>query len=165
AGAGLGYLASGEKNIQAFAQHFAKVSIGPDKLNQQRHVNFLKDAATAKAHMRRHAEIIAPKFNAVLKTLAAGLAGCKMGDWNEPEGGYFISFDARPGLAKKIVALAAEAGVKLTPAGATFPKGNDPQDQNIRLAPTFPALDEVQRAIEVFVNCVQIASLEDVLDS
>ncbi|MBT8139941.1 MAG: aminotransferase class I/II-fold pyridoxal phosphate-dependent enzyme [Gammaproteobacteria bacterium] len=163
AGSGISYLASSETTKQAFAKHLAKVSIGPDKLNQQRHVNLLKDAATAKAHMRRHAEILAPKFNAVLQALDAGLAGCNMGDWSEPEGGYFVSFDARPGLANKIVALAAEAGVKLTPAGATFPYGRDPEDRNIRLAPSFPALEEVQRAAEVFVNCVQIASLEDAL--
>lgn len=165
AGAGLGYMASAEQTIKAFAGHYAKTSIGPDKLNQQRHINFLRDAKTAQQHMAGHAAIIGPKFEAVLSQLQASLGECGMGSWSEPKGGYFVSFDSLPGLAGKIVALAAEAGVKLTPAGATFPLGQDPEDKNIRLAPSFPPLEEVQRAVEVFVICVQLASVEQALQS
>lgn len=165
AGAGLGYMASSETTIAEFARHFAKTSIGPDKLNQQRHVDFLKDRENTEAHMRRHAEIIAPKFSAVLQALDESLSGCGMGEWSKPDGGYFVSFNTLPGLARKVVALSAEAGVKLTPAGATFPLGLDPQDRNIRLAPTFPGLQEVKDAMQVFVNCVQLASVEQALQS
>ncbi|MGB5324878.1 MAG: aminotransferase class I/II-fold pyridoxal phosphate-dependent enzyme [Pseudomonadales bacterium] len=165
AGAGLSYMASSESTVAAFNAHFAKTSIGPDKINQQRHIDFLRDRSTTEAHMQKHAGILAPKFEAVLEALESCLRDCGMGDWSQPEGGYFISFDTRPGLARKVIALAAEAGVKLTPAGATFPYGRDPEDKNIRLAPSFPPLEEVQRAVSVFITCVQLASLEQALEN
>ena len=159
AGAGVGYMASGAETIDGFSRHFALASIGPDKINQMRHVQFLRDTDTVRAHMAKHAAIIAPKFAAVNDSLERHLGGRGMGQWSVPTGGYFVSFDTRPGLAKQVVALAAEAGVKLTPAGATFPHGDDPDDANIRIAPTYPALDAVVDAMEVFVNCVALTSL------
>ena len=163
AGAGIGYMASSKQTIAAFRKHFAMASIGSDKLNQQRHINFLGDLASTKDHMALHAEIMAPKFEAVAKTLHDHLDGSDVGVWSNPQGGYFVSFDTRPGLAKKVVALAAEAGVKLTPAGATFPNGYDPEDKNIRLAPSFPEIGEVNKAMQVFVNCVKLASVEQAM--
>lgn len=165
AGAGIGYMASSESNIAGFTQHFGKASIGPDKINQQRHVTFLKDLGTIQSHMARHAEIIAPKFAAVADNLETHLAGTGMGEWNAPTGGYFVSFETRPGLATEVVRLANEAGVKLTPAGATYPHGNDPKDSNIRIAPTYPGLEDVNNAMAVFVNCVTIASLRQQLET
>lgn len=158
AGAGIGYMASGPSNIKAFTQRFGKASIGSDKINQYRHIKFLKNRDNVLAHMRKHAALIAPKFAVVEKILSENFSANDMGEWNSVEGGYFISFNTRKGLAKKIVSLAAEAGVKLTPAGATFPLGKDPEDRNIRIAPTYPSLDELEKAMEVFVNCVKLAS-------
>ncbi len=165
ASAGIGYMASSEANIKGFIQHFGKASIGPDKSNQMRHVKLLKDLANVQQHMAKHAKIITPKFAAVKKSLEENIGGTGMGDWNNPNGGYFVSFNTRPGLAKKVISLAAEAGVKLTPAGATYPEGNDPQDTNIRIAPTYPELDDVEAAMAVLVNCVLLASIEQKLVS
>lgn len=162
ASAGIGFMASSEQTIARFTHHFSMASIGSDKLNQLRHIEFLKDLPTTLAHMQKHAAIIRPKFEAVKQALAK-LNGTGMGDWNDPDGGYFISFNTRDGLASVIVDLAAEAGLKLTPAGATFPLGKDPKNRNIRIAPTLPALAEVSSAMEVFVNCVKLASLRDKL--
>ena len=159
AGAGVAFVAMSESNRKSFLKNMAFTSIGPDKLNQQRHIELLKDEVGVKAHMKQHAAIIKPKFDAVLSRLEKGLADADFGQWTQPQGGYFISFDSRPGLAGEIIKLAAEAGVKLTPAGATFPYGKDPQDCNIRLAPTFPSLQEVEQASDVFVSCVRLATL------
>ena len=163
AGAGIGYMASSEANIKGFTKHFGMASIGSDKLNQMRHVRFLQDQAGIAAHMAKHATIIASKFAAVADSLEAHIANTGMGEWSNPEGGYFVSFDTKPGLAKAVVALAAEAGVKLTPAGATFPNGNDPLDNNIRIAPTYPELADVENAMAVFVNCVKLATVKQKL--
>lgn len=163
AGAGIGYMTSSETNIKGFSKHFGMASIGSDKLNQMRHVRFLQDRQQVEKHMAKHACIIAPKFKAVAGSLAKNIADTGMGEWSDPQGGYFVSFNTRPGLAKTVVALAAEAGVKLTPAGATFPEGKDPQDANIRIAPTYPELDDVENAMAVFVNCVQLASIRQKL--
>ncbi len=163
AGAGLAFLAASEANLKAFKAHWGVTTIGSDKLNQQRHVNFLKDMDTMRAHMRRHAERVRPKFAAVLETLQQQLGNRDMGRWTEPGGGYFVSFYTKPGLATEVVRLAAEAGVKLTPAGAAFPYGKDPDDQHIRLAPTFPGLDELKQAMEVFTLCVQLATVRQQL--
>jgi DNA-binding transcriptional MocR family regulator len=165
AGAGIGYMASSEANIAGFTQHFGKASIGSDKINQQRHVAFLKNIDTIHRHMAAHAEIIAPKFAAVADSLETQLADTGMGEWSKPNGGYFVSFETRPGLAAEVVRLASEAGVKLTPAGATYPHGNDPKDSNIRIAPTYPTLEEVKSAMAVFVNCVTVASLRQRLQT
>lgn len=160
AGAGVAFVGSSERNLAAFRAHLAFQTIGPDKVNQARHVRFLKDSETLSAHMSRHAALLKPRFDAVLGTLERELAGSGMGSWTTPQGGYFVSFDALPGLASEIVALAGNVGVKLTPAGATFPYGKDPDNRNIRLSPSFPAQDDVQASVDVFVLCVKIASIK-----
>ncbi|MDX1734625.1 MAG: aminotransferase class I/II-fold pyridoxal phosphate-dependent enzyme [Halioglobus sp.] len=159
AGAGVSFMASSEDNISALMAHLGYRTIGPDKINQLRHVRFFGDMGNLKAQMARHAAIIRPRFEAVLEVLERELAGSGMGSWLAPRGGYFISFDTLPGLAREVVRLAADVGVKLTPAGATFPYGEDPADRNIRLAPTFPALDDVVAAAEAFAVCVKLASV------
>ena len=163
AGAGVAFLSSSQENLAAFKQHLSFQSIGPDKVNQLRHVRLLKNTDGISAHMERHAELLRPRFEAVLETLERELSGKGMGEWLAPKGGYFVSFDSRPGLAKEIVRLAADIGVALTPAGATFPYGNDPDDTNIRLAPSFPSLEDVRATAEAFVVCVKLASVRQVM--
>ncbi len=160
ASAGVAFLASSAANIAALSKHLSYQTIGPDKVNQLRHVRFLRDTQGITDHMARHAELIKPKFEAVLSTLERELGGRGMGTWQSPLGGYFIAFDTLPGLAQEVVNLAAAAGVKLTPAGATFPYGKDPDDTNIRLSPTYPDLPAVETCAEVFAVCVQLASLQ-----
>ncbi len=159
AGAGVAFLSSSPDNLAALKAHLAFQTIGPDKVNQLRHVRFLRDEETLAAHMHRHTLLIRPRFEAVLETLERELAGTGMGRWTVPRGGYFISFDTLPGLAREVVGLADAIGVKLTPAGATWPYGQDPEDRNIRLAPTFPSLQDVQASVEAFVACVKLASV------
>lgn len=163
AGAGVAFVGGSPANLKSLQYHLGFTSIGPDKINQLRHVRFLRDMDNLNAHMQKHAAIMKPRFDAVLEQLDRELAGTGMGEWTRPRGGYFISFDARPGLAREIIRLAAGAGVKLTPAGATFPYGNDPEDKNIRIAPSYPALAELKKAVEVFVVCVKLASVRQVL--
>ena len=158
AGAGIAFMAASPANLSHFATRLAVQTIGPDKLNQLRHVRFLKDLPGIWAHMRRHAAIIRPKFEQVYQHLAEGLGGEGLGSWTTPRGGYFLSFDAPSGLAAEIVRIAGEAGVKLTPAGATFPYGRDPEDSNIRLAPTYPSLADIDQAMPVFVTAVTLAA-------
>lgn len=162
AGAGIAFLGTTGTNLASFKRYLDAMTIGPDKVNQLRHVKFLKDMPTVAGHMERHREILAPKFACVQSHLEQGLQG--IGRWTQPEGGYFVSFDARPGLARTIVRMAADAGVKLTPAGAAFPHGDDPEDANLRLAPSYPPLEEVDRAMSVFVTCVQLATVRQVLE-
>ena len=138
-------------------------TIGHDKVNQLRHVRFFKDLDGLHAHMRKHAALIRPKFELVLDALDRELGGCGIGTWTRPHGGYFISFDSMYGCAKAIVAKAKEAGVILTEAGATYPYGKDPHDSNIRIAPTYPTLEELGKAVEVFVLCVKLVSVEKLL--
>ena len=164
AGAGISFLATSTSQLAAFEKFLSDQMIGFDKVNQLRHVRFLKDIDGIKAHMAKHRDIIKPKFDLVLKKLEEHLAGKNMASWNSPRGGYFISLDTRPGLATTIISMAADAGVKLTPAGATFPYGKDPENTNIRLAPTFPGLAELESAMDVFVTCVELASLNAELD-
>jgi DNA-binding transcriptional MocR family regulator len=159
AGAGMSFAGMSKANLKAFSQHLGMSQIGPDKINQLRHVRFLKNSEGLKTHMRAHAAILKPRFDIVLKHLREGLGDAGVASWNEPQGGYFVSFDTLPGLAKEVVKLAAEAGVKLTPAGATYPYGKDPDNRNIRIAPSVPTLDEIDRAMAVFVNCVKLASV------
>jgi len=159
AGAGVAFLASSESNLKAFKAHLGYQSIGPDKVNQLRHVRFFRDAAGIRSHMDQHAALLRPRFEAVLATLERELAGSGMGDWISPQGGYFISFDTRPGLAREVVRLAAGIGVALTPAGATFPYGEDPDDKNIRLAPSYPSLEDVEATAAAFALCVKLASV------
>ena len=159
AGAGVAFMAASPANLSSFAKHLGVQTIGPDKVNQLRHVRYLRDADGIRAHMRRQASIVRPKFERVLHHLDAGLAADGLASWSRPRGGYFLSFEAPEGLAAEIVGLAGEAGVKLTPAGATFPYGRDRRDSNIRLAPTYPSLDEIDRAMPVFVTAVALAAV------
>ena len=163
AGGGISFLATSQANLAEFEKHLFVLTIGPDKVNQLRHARLFPNLDAIKEHMRKHAALLRPKFAAVLDHLEKGLAGSGLGTWSNPEGGYFISFSARPGLATEIIKLAAEAGVKLTPAGATFPYKQDPQNTNIRLAPSFPKLEELNKTMEVFVNCVKLASVRQKL--
>lgn len=160
AGAGIAFLGTSKDNIAKFAKNSSFSSIGPDKVNQLRHVKFLKDINNIKQHMRNHAELIKPKFDCVQKHLNELK---DMGEWSVPKGGYFISFNAQPGVASTSIKLAAGLGVKLTPAGATFPYGKDPEDRNIRIAPTFPSLKDVDQAMQAFVICVKLASCRELL--
>lgn len=163
AGAGLAFMGASVENLKHFKKHLGIVTIGPDKVNQLRHVKFFGDYKGLLAHMDKHAELLKPRFDAVISHLDSGIKNTDMGSWTVPQGGYFVSFDARPGLAKEIVKLADEVGVKLTPAGATFPYGKDPEDRNIRLAPSFPSLADINKAMEVFVLCVKLASVRQKL--
>ncbi|MDE6850925.1 MAG: aminotransferase, partial [Lachnospiraceae bacterium] len=140
-----------------------KRQIGHDKINQLRHSRFFKDIEGLRKHMKLHADLLRPKFEAVLDTLEKELAGLEIGSWIKPRGGYFISFDSLPGCAKNIVAKCKDLGVVMTGAGATFPYGKDPEDSNIRIAPTFPTPEEMQEAAEIFVLCVKLASVEKYL--
>lgn len=159
AGAGVAFMAASAANLSGFKSSLGACTIGPDKINQLRHTLLLPDAAALKNHMRKHAAIIQPRFNSVLENLERAFAGTNLGAWETPVGGYFISFDTLPGCAKAVVKMAAEAGVKLTPAGATFPYSADPEDRNIRLAPTVPTVAEVDQAMKVFEVCVKLASV------
>lgn len=138
-------------------------TICPDKINQLRHVRFLKSVENINEHMKKHASIIRPKFEAVLDTLEKELGGKEIAWWNKPKGGYFISLYTLDGCAKEIVRMAADAGVKLTRAGATYPYGKDPRDRNIRIAPTYPPLEELKKAIEILCICVQLVSARKLL--
>ncbi len=158
-GAGVAFSGASKENLAALRKHLSIVTIGADKVNQLRHLRLTPDLEALRAQMRRHAALLKPRFDMVLRHLRENLAGSGMGDWTEPKGGYFISFNALPGLARDVVRLAADAGVKLTPAGATWPYGKDPEDRNIRIAPSFPSLEEIDRAMQVFVVCVQLASV------
>jgi DNA-binding transcriptional MocR family regulator len=162
AGAGLACIASSKSNCEYIKQRLAVQTIGPDKLNQLRHVRFFKDAAGVVAHMKKHAAILKPKFQLVKDTLHRELDGLGIAEWTEPNGGYFVSFDAMEGCAKKIVALCAEAGLALTPAGATYPNG-DSKDRNIRIAPSCPPLAELGEALDIFCLAVKLASVEKLL--
>ncbi|MEE2636616.1 MAG: aminotransferase class I/II-fold pyridoxal phosphate-dependent enzyme [Acidobacteriota bacterium] len=163
AGAGIAFIASSPANLDQFRRRMRVFTIGPDKVNQFRHVHFLRDLDGIRAHMRKHAAILRPKFDLVQRRLTEALTGAGMGSWTTPRGGYFLSFDTSPGLAKEVVRLASAAGVKLTPAGATFPYRRDPDDANIRLAPTFPDLADLDQAMQVFVVCVQLATVRQAL--
>ncbi len=158
AGAGVAFLGTSKANLTAFEKFLSASVIGFDKVNQLRHVRFLPDLPAITAHMEKHRDIIKPRFDIVLDALATQLGDKGIATWTRPNGGYFISLDTLPGLASNVVKLAAEAGVKLTPAGATFPYGKDPADTNIRIAPTFPSTSQLQKAVEVLIVCIQLAS-------
>jgi DNA-binding transcriptional MocR family regulator len=149
--------------MEDFLSHLRHQTIGHDKVNQLRHVRFFGDIAGLVEHMRRHADIIRPKFEAVEEIFDRELSELGIGSWTKPLGGYFIMFDSLPGCAKDIVARAKKAGVILTSAGATWPYGKDPNDSNIRIAPTFPSPEELQSAMDVFTLCVRIASAKKLL--
>lgn len=162
-GSGVSVLAASDANIAAIKKRMTVQTIGYDKLNQLRHANFLKDKTGVEAQMLRHAEILKPKFEAVLSAFEKNFAGKGIAEWTKPNGGYFISLDVCNGCAKRTVALCREAGVTLTGAGATFPYGKDPDDKNIRIAPTFPSRDELCKAVEILCLCVEISALEKLL--
>ncbi len=162
-GSGVAALAASDANIAAIKKRMTVQTIGYDKLNMLRHAAYFKDVAGVEAHMMRHAAILKPKFDAVLSAFNKNLAGKGIASWTEPKGGYFISLDVNNGCAKRTVALCKEAGVTLTGAGATYPYGNDPDDKNIRIAPTFPSRDELCKAVEILCLCVEIAAIEKLL--
>ena len=164
AGAGISAFAASKANIEEAKRSMTIQTIGHDKVNQLRHVRYFKNIDGITAHMRKHAEIIRPKFEATLAVLDKELSGLGIGEWTKPLGGYFISFDAMEGCAKAIVAKCKEAGVVLTGAGATFPYGQDPKDSNIRIAPTYPTAEEMAAASDLFVLCVKLVSVEKLLE-
>lgn len=164
-GAGIAGLVTSQANIKDVLKQMTVQTIGHDKVNQLRHVRFFKDKAGIMAHMKKHADIMRPKFEMVENTLEQELGGLGIGSWLCPKGGYFISFEAMEGCAKNIVAKAKEAGVTMTPAGAPFPYGNDPKDSVIRIAPSLPEADELEMATKIFVVCVKLASIEKIVDN
>ncbi|MDN3262288.1 aminotransferase class I/II-fold pyridoxal phosphate-dependent enzyme [Streptomyces sp. CSDS2] len=163
AGSGVAFFGSSPANVSWLLGHLSRRTIGPDKVNQLRHARFLPDAEAVRAHMERHAELLRPRFELVRTVLDKRLGGSGVASWTRPRGGYFVSLDVLGGCAARVVGLAKEAGIALTPAGATFPYGKDPQDRNIRLAPTYPGLDELRDALEGLALCVELAAAERLL--
>ena len=163
AGAGISFLSSDEVVLKRLEHELSVMTIGPDKVNQLRHCRFLGNRLDA--HMQAHAALLRPKFAIVQNTLEAELGPLDIATWTRPNGGYFVSLDVQPGLANRVVNLAAEIGLTLTPAGATFPYGADPNDQNVRIAPTFAELDELKVAMQVLTLCVKLATFEQALNN
>ena len=164
-GAGIAALVASKANIDDIKKQLAIQTIGYDKINQLRHARFFKNKAGVLEHMKKHAAIMRPKFEAVLNVLETELGGLEIGEWTKPKGGYFISFDSMEGCAKTIVAMMKDAGVVMTSAGATFPYGKDPKDSNIRIAPSFPPLEELELAAQIFTVCVKLASVNKLLET
>ena len=159
-GAGVAVMATSEANLAYLIPLINIQTIGFDKINQLRHVKYLQDKEHTLALMQRHAAILRPKFHAVLDALDREIAPLGIGEWKRPKGGYFVSYNAMSGTAKRALALCKEAGVTMTGAGATFPYGKDPQDSNIRIAPSLPPVEELEQAIAVFCTCLKMAALE-----
>lgn len=164
-GSGVACIAASYNNLKEIKKQMTIQTIGHDKLNQLRHVRFFKNLDGIKEQMKKHADIMRPKFEAVEETLKRELEGLEIGSWINPRGGYFISFDSMEGCAKAIVAKAKEAGVTMTNAGATYPYGKDPHDSNIRIAPSFPTKEELAMATDLFVLCVKLVSIEKILET
>jgi DNA-binding transcriptional MocR family regulator len=160
AGAGIAMMGATEKNIAWFRNHRSKATIGPDKVTELRHVRFFGDMDGVRAHMSKHAAILSPKFDAVGRIFERELGGKGLATWTKPLGGYFVSLDTLDGCARAVVKMAADAGVKLTEAGATYPHGKDPRDRNIRIAPSLPKLAEIEAAMAVVAVCVARASFQ-----
>ena len=163
AGGGVSFLGGSLGNIAWYLQYAAKKSIGPDKVNQLRHARFLGDADGVRLHMQRHRDVLAPKFAMVLEILEDRLGDAKIASWNEPKGGYFVSLDVLPGTAKRTVALAKDAGIAVTEAGASFPYRKDPEDKNIRIAPSFPGTADLGVAIDGLATCALLSATESLL--
>ncbi len=163
-GAGVAVIAASTTNLEDIGKSYTYQTIGPDKLNQLRHVRYFKNADGIRAHMKKHAEHLQPRFEAVLDTLNNQLLPLDIAEWTEPKGGYFISLNVCDGCAKRTVELMKNAGVIITPAGATFPYGKDPRDRNIRIAPTYPPLEELKLCCELLCICVKIATAEKFLN-
>ncbi len=164
-GSGVAAISASYHNLEDIKKQLSIQTIGHDKLNQLRHVRFFKNLEGIQAHMMKHAAIMRPKFEAVLEILDQELSGLEIGSWLKPKGGYFISFDSMEGCAKAIVAKAKEAGVVMTGAGATYPYGKDPHDSNIRIAPSFPPMEELLQATKLFVLCVKLVSIDKLLET
>ncbi len=162
-GSGIAVMAMSEENADDIRKHMGYQTIGSNKINQLMHVRFLPTTDAIEAHMMKHAEILEPKFNKVLEVMEREIGAYNIAKWNNPNGGYFINLDVMDGCAKSVVKCCAEHGVTLTPAGATFPYGKDPKDSNIRIAPTFPPLYELELAIEVLTTCIQYVTIEKIL--
>lgn len=163
-GSGVAAMATSIENKKDILKHMTVQTIGHDKINQLRHVEYFKDVNGLKNHMKKHADILRPKFEAVLDILEEELGGLGIGSWTNPLGGYFISFESLEGCAKDIVAACKEAGAILTDAGATYPYGQDPHDSNIRIAPSYPSLDELKQAAHLFTLCVKLVSVRKLLN-
>ncbi len=163
AGSGLAMMAGSTQNMNLAKKQISFQTIGPDKLNQLRHVAFFQNMAGIETHMKKHAEILRPKFEAVQEELERELSGKNIAEWSRPRGGYFVSLDTMEGCAAKVVQLAAEAGVKLTPAGSTYPYMRDPLDRNIRIAPSFPPLGDIRPAVQLLGICIQLAAIDKLL--
>ncbi|MBQ0987852.1 aminotransferase class I/II-fold pyridoxal phosphate-dependent enzyme [Streptomyces sp. F63] len=160
AGSGVAFVGSSPANVAWMKERLAKQTIGPDKVNQLRHVRFFRDADGVAAHMERHRALLEPRFAAVYEVLERELGPLGIAEWTRPQGGYFVSLDVPDGCASEVVRLAKEAGIALTPAGAAFPYGKDPRDREIRLAPSFPSVDEVREAMRAVAVCVRLAAAE-----
>lgn len=165
AGAGFSAMATSEANIAYLTKMFGVQMISQDKINQLRHVRFLKNKAHTLEIMKKHAAVMGPKFRVVADALEKEINPLGFAQWNRPKGGYFVSFNAMPGTAKRALALCKEAGVEMTPAGATYPYGIDPKDSNIRIAPSLPPIPELEQAMDVFCTCVKLAALEKLLEN
>lgn len=165
AGAGVSFFGGSLGNIAWYLQYAGKKSIGPDKVNQLRHLRFFGDADGVRLHMQRHRELLAPKFALVAEILEDRLGESKIASWTDPKGGYFVSLDVWPGTAKRTVSLAKDAGIAVTEAGASFPYRKDPEDKNIRIAPTFPSLPDLREAIDGLATCALLAATESLLES
>ena len=165
AGAGIAAIAASAANLADVKKSMTIQTIGYNKVNQLMHARYFKDFDGLKEHMKKHAAIMRPKFETVLKILEEQLGGLEIGSWTKPNGGYFISFQALDGCAKEIVAKCKEAGMVLTGAGATYPYGQDPQDSNIRIAPSFPTVEEMAQATALFTLCVKLVSVNKLLES
>ena len=163
-GAGVAVLAASKNNIEFLTRQMSVQTLGYDKINQLRHVRYFGSVEGLKAHMRKQANYLRPKFDCALAALESGLGGTEIGVWTKPRGGYFISYDGLPGTAARCVKLCADVGVKLTPAGAAFPYGKDPEDKNIRIAPSYPSTSELYQSMNVFCICQKIAALEKLLE-
>ena len=163
AGAGVSFFGGSLGNIAWYLQYAGKKSIGPDKVNQLRHLRFFRDADGVRLQMQRHQELLAPKFATVLEILADRLGESKIASWTEPKGGYFVSLDVLPGTARRTIALAKDAGIAVTEAGATFPYRKDPEDKNIRIAPSFPPLPELREAMDGLATCALLSATEALL--
>ncbi|MEG2378433.1 MAG: aminotransferase class I/II-fold pyridoxal phosphate-dependent enzyme, partial [Clostridia bacterium] len=163
-GAGVAAMAASGENILATKKLMEFQTIGPDKINQLRHIKFFRDLNGIRAHMKKHADIIRPKFEMVIAMLKRELDGLEIASWFAPNGGYFVSLDVMPGCARTVHALLKDAGVVMTGAGATYPYGKDPRDSNLRIAPTFPSVSELETAMEMLCLCVKLAAVEHLLE-
>ena len=160
AGSGISALGSSIENINRYRSHISKQTIGPDKINQYRHLQFFKNKEGVMKHMDKHAALLSPKFAVIQSIFKEELDGCNIAKWSNPSGGYFVSLDTQPNCARAVVEMAAKAGVKLTQAGATWPYGKDPNDSNIRIAPSLPPLAEVTTAMQVVATCVKLVAIQ-----